>query len=640
MQLTPLQSRLAASVIASCLLIIIYFSLFSPHFALALELEHRSPIIFDDGVVLERSQDSLDGRGEEYEPDFAAFERSIMGRAPAGVVSLVNNQPVPLNLEPDTTQVFVFESTEIFGRAEDSARLELRGEHDGIENEIRDVEKRDIADIGDEEEEEAINGVSKRQSTKKVYISANTCLQPQRATQTDMDPPQLTLYVATSSKNQSPGPDADMGQQQFRVFTEGAVMYEMETSGDIYLSISAPSVATVFSGTYNFQVAVSVDAYYHSYDDSSDADLIWVDSDASSALLMTHNLTDSQDSTVDDEIMSKEPYVMFAQNAEDVSINGLQYSYCGLTNYAQIAAVNNGKFASMVTTGMTKRGAGNLPKQQFYFSGLNASSSYQGILANNTNSSTTESNVVGGGGHVFRATNFTTKSVGGNCAVVFNLTFCDQVAYAVPSNPSKNTTELSNFYDDYAKSMYGNFEKVLAQIPCNTSSTQRYSLVRDCDDCAAAYKAWLCSVTIPRCEDFSATDDWLQPRAITQPFPDGSSLAQDVLSDKRDMLAFTTSRNPLIDEVIKPGPYKEVLPCEDLCYTLVQSCPAAMGFSCPQPGMTAFNTSYGRRTKEDANGVITCNYPGSAHFFSSSVRASVPWVLLSAATGLLAVVLL
>lgn len=37
----------------------------------------------------------------------------------------------------------------------------------------------------------------------------------------------------------------------------------------------------------------------------------------------------------------------------------------------------------------------------------------------------------------------------------------------------------------------------------------------------------------------------------------------------------------MIDQIIKPGPWKEVLPCEDLCYQLVQSCPAALAFACP-----------------------------------------------------------
>ena len=233
---------------------------------------------------------------------------------------------------------------------------------------------------------------------------------------------------------------------------------------------------------------------------------------------------------------------------------------------------------------------------------------------------------------------------GGNCAVVFNLTFCDEVAYAVPSNNNTfpNTTLLANFYDDFARDMYANFNKNLAQIQCEAESTQRYSLVRNCSQCAEAYKAWLCFVTIPRCEDFTKEDSYLWPRAINQPFPDKSTLPQSqidsILANKTG--GVNTSRIARIDDVVKPGPYKEVLPCEDLCYNIVQSCPASLGFSCPQPGMIGFDQSYGQRTEEDANGVITCNYPGSAHYFSSSALVAIPWITMTLAASLMAVVLL
>jgi calcium channel MID1 len=189
-------------------------------------------------------------------------------------------------------------------------------------------------------------------------------------------------------------------------------MYNTTATGDVFLGIHAPNVSAIFSGqTYNFQVAASSDDYFFSYNAEADADLIWVDSDSQGALLITHNLTDSTDPSTTDQIMRTQPYVMFAQNTrEEWSINGLQYSYCGLQNNAQIAATKNGKFTSMVTTGMTRRGPGNLPKQQFYFSGLNASASYLGILALNGNGNTSGPGVAAGGGHVYRATNFTTKS--------------------------------------------------------------------------------------------------------------------------------------------------------------------------------------------------------------------------------------
>lgn len=155
--------------------------------------------------------------------------------------------------------------------------------------------------------------------------------------------------------------------------------------------------------------------------------------------------------------------------------------------------------------------------------------------------------------------------------------------------------------------------------------------MRNCSTCAAAYKTWLCSVTIPRCEDFTSNDTWLQPRALNQTFPDGTPLSQELLAPyAADMSnsAFLSSRNPLIDSQVKPGPYKEILPCQELCYDLVQSCPAQLGFACPRPWLTGFNTSYGVKPPID-NGSVVCNYPGAAHTYSASSVTAVPWILLS-----------
>lgn len=63
----------------------------------------------------------------------------------------------------------------------------------------------------------------------------------------------------------------------------------------------------------------------------------------------------------------------------------------------------------------------------------------------------------------------------------------------------------------------------------------------------------------------------------------------------------------MIDEEIQPGPYKEMLPCEDLCFDLVRSCPAQLSFACPDP--PARDLSYGKR---DPDGdVLTCSFPGA-----------------------------
>ncbi|CAK7233078.1 hypothetical protein SBRCBS47491_008485 [Sporothrix bragantina] len=587
-----------------------------------------------------------------YEPDFGVFDRGILGRAPPGVTSLANNVPITLNVVPGTTQVFVFEKATIFGRDVDDEEarervrdIELKRRRAGFEEGDGDDERDNGRIMLDDEADSSVHALSRRQSSngtsRTVYFSANTCIQPQLLSPTISGAaPQLTMYVSTTSTNISPGPASNPAHQTWHVFTEGAVMVNVNASTDVYIGISAPNISTtMLSGLYNFQLAASVDGWYHSYDNETDANLIWVDSDASATLLYTHNLTDSTDAVTDADIMGVEPYVMFAQNTQDRSTDGVRFSYCGLQTYAQIAATNNGKFTSMVTTGMTLAGLGNLPKQQFYFSGLNASSSYVGILAALPQNGTGQigSNVVGGGGKVARATTFETKAANTTCEVVFDLEFCNETAYAVPGNPERfaSAADLANVYDKYASDMFDMFMNVLAQIPCEAPDTQRYSLARTCSDCQAAYKTWLCSVAIPRCSDFSDNSTWLQPRAISMPFPGtGAFLDPAIAAQYPNISAFNSSRNPFIDETIAPGPYKEVLPCEDLCYNLVQSCPSAIGFACPQPGYIGFNTSYGIRTSADQNGYVTCNYPGSAHYFSAGLAGPRhSWLVMTLAVG-------
>ena len=194
----------------------------------------------------------------------------------------------------------------------------------------------------------------------------------------------------------------------------------------------------------------------------------------------------------------------------------------------------------------------------------------------------------------------------------------------MPSNPEKFSPEtglqaLAAIYDANAANLYTYFNYSLQQIPCNTTSSAQYSLARNCTDCANAYKTWLCAVTIPRCEDFSNPSDWLMPRNAAQNFINGSSLmSMEPASTDQTLLqsvATNSSRNPVIDQTIEPGPYKEVLPCKDLCYELVRSCPAALGFGCPL-AKKGLEDSYGR----PGTGQIRCNYLGANYYVSGAHR--------------------
>ncbi|KAI1477178.1 stretch-activated Ca2+-permeable channel component-domain-containing protein [Daldinia eschscholtzii] len=649
MQLSPLQSRLAASVIASCLLLVIYVVLLSPQFAFAIEFDP----IFPDHDIHEPSYEQLDAveisevldlAPPVYEPNFALFDRSIIGRAAGGAIEMTNNEMKKSNIAPGSTMTYVFQASSVNGRAarDQSEPLELRRGVNTSQSLVADV---DVDEGGDEDDGTALTPelARRKESTKALWISANTCLQPARRSsdRTAPDPPQLTLYVSTSPDNTSPGPEQKEDTQKAVVFTEGAVMFNTSIDKDVYLSISAPSVSDKDFDTswqYNYELVASTDQYYFSFHgNNTDPGLIWVDSDASAALLQTNYL--NNDSS---QVITTPPYVMFAHNDDNIDIRGVRNSYCGLSSYAQIRNLADGS-SGVMTIGLKNGGEQNLTRQEFYVSGLNVSSNYTAILARPPGKSLQtrqEGSSDIGGGIVFQPANFSTKP-NGACTFIFNLTFCEQTQYAVPGNPQTfpNATALGNFYDDYVRSKWDNFDKVLQQTPCEAPSTARYSLARGCEDCKTAYKRWLCSVAIPRCEDFSTPDRrFLQMRNIGATFPNGTKVDQDILNKHGNSKAFLSSRNPMIDEVVKPGPYKEVLPCENLCYELVQSCPASMGFKCPRPNSRfSFETSYGQKRRDNS---LSCNYPGSAHFIGGAGMLSPSLAGLVGVTGLLLITLL
>ncbi|RKP27203.1 stretch-activated Ca2+-permeable channel component-domain-containing protein [Syncephalis pseudoplumigaleata] len=149
------------------------------------------------------------------------------------------------------------------------------------------------------------------------------------------------------------------------------------------------------------------------------------------------------------------------------------------------------------------------------------------------------------------------------CTPASGLSFCDKVSYAIPvPTQSGNVSDAAKAYDDRARQYYDNFTRLVDQFDCE----QVYSFERNCDACRAAYRDWLCAVTVPRC-----TVDG-------QPGPDEPNLV---------------ARPPGHTRALKDtGSWTEVLPCVGLCYMVVQSCPAYFQFNCPSDAETRVH-SYG-----------------------------------------------
>ncbi|CAF9936827.1 MAG: stretch-activated cation channel mid1 [Heterodermia speciosa] len=515
----------------------------------------------------------------EYESNFIGADRSMIGRADAPQV-LANNYPGKDNIDSGDTQVWTFPKKEI---AQKSARALA------AHTSLAERDAWDRAQLSDDVENRALR--QRQTDTATLFITLNICDQPQPKIQNFHEAPaSLQLYISTDPKNRSP----DEKNNDYNVsIKNGYGVQSFSASDDVYLSVTAPEKSSQFAGGYSYELTASVDHAFTTYIDEDE--MVFVDSDTHAALLSSNRSTD----------VSK--YGIFVHPQDDQTILGLSSSYCGLKNWARIKGNIDDLSTGDVDTGVMKMG-GNETRQQFYVKNLNGSTAYYGIMALNGDSTGNKdtNGSSAGGGKIWKAMNFTTKA-SGNCAVIYNLTFCSSVAYAVPSNDTNlNHTELTLLYDNDARNKYQNFRKSLQQIPCNTTSSAQYSLARTCDDCDKAYRTWLCAVTIPRCEDFSSNLSYLVPRLISKTFTNGSIALglneAPYTAENKSVLYLNSSRNPMIDESIMPGPYREMLPCKDLCYEIVRSCPANLEFACPLK-KHGLDRAYG----EDG----ACSYPGA-----------------------------
>lgn len=244
----------------------------------------------------------------------------------------------------------------------------------------------------------------KRETTNPIFLSLTTCNKPKsNGTAEPGAFPQLQLWYSLSSDVIEPGPGKGLTDPPIPA-VGGYLNKTLYTENDIYIGVAAPN-SSQWTGKYTYQIGASVDELFHSV--HTDRNLLFVDADQSSALLVTNNLTMSNKSSTNyKEWMNiKPPFTMFAHNVNNTALDGLERSYCALNDLAQVGRISNS-----TEVGMTSRGIGNHPKEQFYLTGLSPNSTYNGILAMEGNGTLPGNGIVGGGGQVWAAMNFTTKT--------------------------------------------------------------------------------------------------------------------------------------------------------------------------------------------------------------------------------------
>lgn len=414
-----------------------------------------------------------------------------------------------------------------------------------------------------------------------IFLTGNICSQPSNIAANDTS---LAVYY---SFNSSMFQNLGLGQMElfkngyFQALADIPITKQNENQDAVlYIAVRAPE-NTDRTSQWSYQIGVSQNDLVFQWDDRSWASL--VDADDNSALIVTGNLTATGDMDYSDFNTSNSRYSLFIYSHEYKDyFASLNSSWCAVRNGP--ALLSTSSFEST----FTHRGGGL--QQQFYVDGLNSSTKYVAYLVSDFQGRHF-------GGAVYQPFQFETMDEN-SCKLIYDLDFCDLVAYAVPNNPDYDNSQLRDIYDNRAKALYQNFSKALDQVSCNISQDQMFLPFRNCDDCAYGYKNWLCSVTIPRCSTRNITGYQLRDPG--------------------------QSRNEWIDEFVEPSlPYYEMLPCLNVCQIMVRDCPADFGFACPTTNDTIKLSYYW----DEGSEFPTCNFVGKPRVVTSgATRLLVSWV--------------
>jgi calcium channel MID1 len=424
---TPAQSRLLRSAIATYILLAAAPFTQSPSAyasevpaASAIDAINQPVLQAPPAVVPQLSDDVVRSDGNDgYTPDFDYFDRSLLGRQEpqAPTVNELNiNGKKELDIDPGKTAYFVLKKGQKrLVRTDEAAleALEARGPVIASGNLLDDT--RATADAGEDHGLDDTDGqLEKRQSGNRVFLSANTCRQPNPPPPNGTESPtnnnpQLVMYVSTSSKNQKPGPDSTQGlvtPPTGVLFEKGFASVDLISNSDVYIGISAPMLEDGWFGSWHFELAASNNGFYHSYNGTNPF-LFMIDTDSDSALFISYSLDEPNGTNDTEKWIQNNPFKMYAFEEEAITnVTGLENSMCAMQYYQQSTNV------SMETSITTKFGS-NLPKSQFHLQGLKAGKTYNGFLTVQGGQNALQlpgNTTVRGGGMVFQQFDFQTKS--------------------------------------------------------------------------------------------------------------------------------------------------------------------------------------------------------------------------------------
>lgn len=185
------------------------------------------------------------------------------------------------------------------------------------------------------------------------------------------------------------------------------------------------------------------------------------------------------------------------------------------------------------------------------------------------------------------------------CPLVHSLPYCPSVSYAVPlpfpEFPAQvhDSTTLPASLTDPLLGYLTNFTMSLLTFACGRDL---YSPIQSCAGCQAAYRKWLCTISLPRCGEYpsSSSSSSTITASPTNAITNTNGVSVTTTSTQTSALVAQTAgvspRNenlPAFD-----ANYTALLPCIETCTATDRACPNFLGFKCPSTAFNA-NSSYG-----------------------------------------------
>ncbi|AJT24297.1 Mid1p [Saccharomyces cerevisiae YJM1387] len=438
-----------------------------------------------------------------------------------------------------------------------------------------------------------------------MFISGNICQMPMNRSDVD-----LTIYYSfneTVLENPNIGQSAVFQDGYIQALAISPVQSSSSNATSTYSNLyvvaelvnsttEQPLSSSDASENWEYRLSISENDLVFQWDVRPWVEVL--DTDMNSALLSTGNVTADAKVYHNYSIYDPSLYDLYVYSHEDsVQLNqNYNLSLCAVKNGPYLVSSQNTSNATVTSNSTNPLERTDLAIQKkiteyggsvtemFYVTGLNASTTYVAYLTKKISNGDGLSSV---GGILFSHVYFTTRSTD-VCSLIFGLDFCSDVAYSVPTSSFSvgNKTLMAQTYDHIAEALYANFSKALQLISCDADKDARYSPVMTCDDCAEAYRDWVCAVSIPRCTTTSSQ--------------------YYIHRDK------SHNRNDYLNKFIKPlDDYYEILPCIDMCYTLVRNCPSHFQFSCPND-LTTEDLLYQSYNFYMDTDYSTCNYIGNS----------------------------